>query len=190
MPGEHNILNALAAVAVALELKIGTNQIVDALAQFEGVKRRFTLIGHHKETRIIDDYAHHPTEIMATLKAARQAVGDGKVIGVLQPHRYSRLKELFDDFAGSLHNADTVYITDVYSAGEDLLEDYTAEKLVSAIIANGHKDVHYLPDITQMTTIIPEICQGNDLVIMMGAGSISVEASKICDDLALLSKAT
>jgi UDP-N-acetylmuramate--alanine ligase len=180
MPGEHNILNALAAVAVALKLKISTDKIVDALGKFEGVKRRFTLIGHYKNIRIIDDYAHHPTEIIATLKAARQAVGNGKVIAVLQPHRYSRLKELFNDFAGALHNADMVYITPVYSAGEALIEGFNSEQLVLAIIANGHKDVHYLADIMQMTTIIPEIAKENDLVIMMGAGSISTDAAKIC----------
>ncbi len=183
MPGEHNILNSLAAIAVALELKISTKDIIKALSQFEGVKRRFTLVGTYHNVRIIDDYAHHPTEIMATLKAARQSVGDGKVIAVLQPHRYSRLKELFNDFAGSLHNADTVYIADVYGAGETPIEDITAEKLVSAVIAHGHKDVHYLPDMNDLLKIIPEKCMTGDLVLMMGAGSITYDANSLCDRL-------
>jgi UDP-N-acetylmuramate--alanine ligase len=183
MPGEHNILNSLAAIAVALELKIDISKIIKALSEFEGVKRRFTLVGTYNDIRIIDDYAHHPIEIMATLKAARQSVGTGKVIAVLQPHRYTRLKELFDDFAGSLHNADSVYITDVYSAGEQPIDDYNAEKLVSAVIANGHKDVHYLPSLNDLTHIIPDKCTTGDLVLMMGAGSITYDANSLCERL-------
>jgi UDP-N-acetylmuramate--alanine ligase len=183
MPGEHNILNSLAAIAVALELKITIKDIIKALSQFEGVKRRFTLVGTYHDVRIIDDYAHHPTEIMATLKAARQSVGDGKVIAVLQPHRYSRLKELFNDFAGSLHNADTVYIADVYGAGEAPIDDVNAEKLVSAVIAHGHKDVHYLPDMNDLLKIIPKKCTTGDLVLMMGAGSITYDANSLCERL-------
>ena len=183
MPGEHNILNALAAVAIALELKIDTDAIIRALSEFQGVKRRFTLVGTYNNIRIIDDYAHHPTEIMATLKAARQSVGDGKVIAVLQPHRYSRLKELFVDFAGSMHNADTVYITDVYSAGENPIDDFNAEKLVSAVIANGHKDVHYLPSLNDLQSIIQNKCNSGDLVLMMGAGSITYDAQNLSERL-------
>lgn len=184
MPGEHNILNSLAAVAVALELKIEMSAICNALSSFEGVKRRFTLVGTYKDIQIIDDYAHHPIEIMATLKAARQAVGDtGRVIAVLQPHRYSRLKGLFDDFAISLHNADTVYITDVYSAGEEPIGDYNSEKLVSAVFANGHKDVNYLPNLDELENIIPIKCRAGDLVLMMGAGSITYTANNLCGKL-------
>lgn len=183
MPGEHNILNALAAVAVALELKVAHSVVVKALSEFEGVKRRFTTIGTHNDVRIIDDYAHHPIEIMATLKAARQSVGQGRVIAVLQPHRYSRLHELFDDFAGALHDADIVYITDIYSAGEQPIEGCTVDSLISAVIANGHKDVNYLADIQDLKEIFPEKFQPNDLVVMMGAGSISVEAAKLVSSL-------
>lgn len=183
MPGEHNILNALAAIAVARELGINIDKIINALSQFEGVKRRFTLVGTYHNIRIIDDYAHHPIEIMATLNAARQSVGNGKVIAVLQPHRYTRLKELFNDFAGALHNADIVYITDVYSAGEQPIEDFNSEKLVTAVIANGHKDVHYLPNLNDLLTIIPEKCHAGDLVLMMGAGSITYDANSLCERL-------
>lgn len=183
MPGEHNILNALAAIAIALELKIDIHKIIKALSEFEGVKRRFTLVGTYHNVRIIDDYAHHPIEIMATLRAARQSVGEGKVIAVLQPHRYSRLKELFNDFAGALHDADTVYIADVYSAGEQPIDAINAETLVSAVIAHGHKDVYYLPNMNDLLKIIPEKCNAGDLVLMMGAGSITYDANSLCERL-------
>jgi UDP-N-acetylmuramate--alanine ligase len=184
MPGEHNVLNALAAIAIALELKITPQDILKALASFEGVKRRFTLTGTYQNIRIIDDYAHHPVEIMATLKAARQAVGEGKIMAVLQPHRYSRLKDLFDSFAGALHDADSVYISDVYAAGEEKIEDYDSHKLMNAIIAHGHKNVHYLADFNDLTHIIPQNCQSGDIVLMMGAGTITYVANELPDKLA------
>lgn len=183
MPGEHNILNALAAVAIALELKVDTQIIIKALKEFEGVKRRFTHVATHQGVRIIDDYAHHPTEIIATLKAARQSVDNGRVIAVLQPHRFSRVHELFDDFAGALHDADIVYITDIYSAGESPIEGYNTPELISAVIANGHKDVQYLENIQDLNMILPEKFQENDLLVMMGAGSISAETTKLVTTL-------
>lgn len=172
--GEHNVLNSLATVCVALELGISYEDIRGGLASFAGVKRRFTLTGSYNDIRIIDDYAHHPIEIMATLKAARQSVGEtGKILAVIQPHRYSRLSNLFEDFSTCLNDADMVYITDIYSAGEQPIENITPERYVESVIAHGHKDAHYLTSFDNLPEIIKSRCSAGDIVLMMGAGSIT-----------------
>lgn len=179
MPGEHNVLNSLAAVAVAVQLGIDAHKIISALGAFEGVKRRFTQTGIYNNIRIIDDYAHHPVEIMATLRAARQAVGSGRVFAVIQPHRYSRLHSLFEDFCGCLLDADAVYITDVYAAGEVPIHNVNTEKYLEGVIAHGHKDAHYLQSLDDLPHIIKERCVAGDIVILMGAGSISMTAQNL-----------
>lgn len=183
MPGEHNVLNALAAIAIATELGMSYEDVVTGLSSFEGVKRRFTQVGTYNNMRIIDDYAHHPIEITATLKAARQTVGSGKIMAVIQPHRYSRLESLFEDFCGCVLDADLVYVSDVYAAGEKPIEGYSAENYVEAITAHGHKDAHYLPSFDDLPKIIQEKCEAGDIIIMMGAGNITLEAYKLPEKL-------
>ena len=183
MTGEHNVLNTLAAICVALEVGISHQDIITSIGQFSGVKRRFTLAGTYNDIRIIDDYAHHPIEIAATLRAARQAAGTGKVIAVLQPHRYSRLSNLFTDFSGCLLEADMVYVADIYAAGEQPIENITSEKFVDAIIAHGHKDAHYLQSFDALPDIIHNRCHAGDIVLMMGAGNITNYAYALGEQL-------
>jgi len=140
MPGEHNVQNSLAAVAVAKELGIPDISMREALAQFEGVRRRFTRVGVWKGVTIIDDYAHHPVEVAAVMKAARQ-VTMGRVIAVLQPHRYSRLRDLFHEFSTCLHGADAVIVSDVYPAGEAPIEGMSRDALIDSMRAHGHRHV-------------------------------------------------
>lgn len=184
MPGHHNVLNALAAITVALELGISFAEVSEGLAGFEGVKRRFTCVGTYNDIRIIDDYAHHPIEITATLKAARQSVGNGgKIMAVIQPHRYSRLSHLFNDFCGCVLDADMVYVSDVYAAGEDPIDKIDAEHFVEAVIAHGHKDAHYLPDFAALPDLVKNRLGADDIIVLMGAGNITLEAQTLCQQL-------
>jgi len=142
MFGQHNVLNALAAIAVAQEMGLPDETIRRALAGFAGVKRRFTKTGEAHGITVIDDYGHHPVEIAATLRAARQSYGgSGRVIAVMQPHRYTRLAGLRDDFATCFSDADTVIIADVYAAGEAPIEGVNRDMLVSLVQRAGHRDV-------------------------------------------------
>ncbi len=172
MLGDHNIQNALASIAIAHELNVSETAIKKALRHFKGVKRRFTKTGTVHGVTIIDDYGHHPIEIKAVLKAARQSLEgtDRKVIAVMQPHRYSRLSELMDEFCACFHQADSVYISDVYAAGEDPIEGATKEALVAGISAYGHKDVHVLEDVSDLPHYIAQKAHSGDLVICLGAG--------------------
>lgn len=172
MFGEHNVQNALSAVAVALEMGIGEDKIRHALSSFKGVKRRFTKVDNVNGIDIIDDYGHHPVEIKAVLSTAR-AVCKGKLIAVMQPHRYSRLYDLFQDFCGCFHDADYVYITDVFAAGEKMIEDYDSQKLVEGIKAQGHWGVSHIADVGILAQKIKESCKDGDMVVFLGAGSIT-----------------
>ncbi len=172
MPGRHNALNATAAIAVAHNLLVSDDAIRNALASFGGVKRRFTRTGEWNGVAIIDDYGHHPVEIAAVLRAARES-SDGKIIAVMQPHRYTRLKELFEQFCTCFNDADTVIVADVYSAGEAPIKDIDRDHLVQGIRARGHRNVAPLPNSEQLATMIQGIAKPGDMVVCLGAGSIT-----------------
>ena len=171
MMGEHNVLNAVAALATARELGLTEGAAKAALASFGGVKRRFTRTGSWNGAAIIDDYGHHPVEISAVLKAARQA-STGKVIAVMQPHRYSRLHDLFDDFSTCFNDADSVLVAPVYSAGEDPIEGADRDHLVASLTAHGHRDA---ASVTR-SSVAPEVAKRageGDVVVCLGAGDIT-----------------
>lgn len=178
MLGRHNVSNALVAVAAALQLDIAAPLIKKGMATFTGVKRRFTKTGEVNGITIIDDYAHHPVEIKTVLETARSAVRDEneKVIAVMQPHRYSRLNDLFDDFCTCFNAADTVFVADVYAAGETPIEGRDAVSLAEGIRGVGHKDVNVLNDRKDLADAIADIAQPGDYVICMGAGDITAWA--------------
>ncbi|MDA9989836.1 UDP-N-acetylmuramate--L-alanine ligase [Paracoccaceae bacterium] len=176
MPGDHNVLNALAAVAVARHLGMKVDQIRGALAGFKGVNRRFTKVGEVNGVTIIDDYGHHPVEISAVLKAARQA-SDGRVIAVHQPHRYSRLHSLFDDFCSCFNDADVVAIAEVFSAGEDPIEGVSRNDLVAGLVRHGHRNAHAIISEDDLERLIREQTKSGDIVVCLGAGTISAWAN-------------
>ncbi|MEM1316394.1 MAG: UDP-N-acetylmuramate--L-alanine ligase [Pseudomonadota bacterium] len=174
MPGEHNVQNALAAIAVGLELRLPDAAIRKALAEFGGVNRRFTQVGTWNGARIIDDYGHHPVEIAAVLKAARQAAGpEGRVIAVHQPHRYTRLASLFEDFCTCFNDADAVAISDVYEAGESPIEGADRDALVDGLRRHGHRDATALDGPEGLAEFVAEKAGPGDYVVCLGAGSIS-----------------
>lgn len=185
MHGRHNLSNALAAIAVASELGMPDAALREGLAGFGGVKRRFTLTGEVNGLRIIDDYAHHPVEIAATLSSARAAANasGGRVIAVMQPHRYSRLKSLFDDFCTCFNDADMVVISEVYAAGEEPIAGASQADLIEGVRACGHKQVFALESEAQLPLLIEELAQPQDYVICMGAGSISKWANALPEQL-------
>jgi len=172
MPGDHNVLNALSAIAVARHLGMKGDEIRTALANFKGVNRRFTKVAEVGGVTIIDDYGHHPVEIAAVLRAARQAT-KGRVIAVHQPHRYSRLHDLFEDFCTCFNDADVVVIADVYGAGEDPIEGATKEGLVAGLIKHGHHHALVLDDETCLADLIKHEAGPGDMVVCLGAGTIS-----------------
>jgi UDP-N-acetylmuramate--alanine ligase len=178
IPGNHNILNSLAVVAVGHELKIRDEVIKKAFAGFEGVKRRFTKVGEANGITIIDDYGHHPTEIMATLQAAR-SVTKGNVIAVVQPHRFTRVRDLFDEFCKCFNDADKVIVTDIYTAGEEPIEGINRDSLVQGIKQHGHKSVTPLLAEADLPKLIAENAKSGDIVVCLGAGSITYMAAKL-----------
>jgi UDP-N-acetylmuramate--alanine ligase len=172
MPGRHNALNATSAIAVAHELKIPDEKIRKALANFGGVKRRFTRVGEWNGATIIDDYGHHPVEIAAVLMAAREST-KGQVIAVVQPHRYTRLKTLFEPFSTCFNDADAVIVAHVYPAGEAPIEGADRDHLVAAIRARGHRQVIPLDGPEQLAGIVKGLAKPGDYVVCLGAGSIT-----------------
>lgn len=175
MLGQHNVQNSLAALSIARRMGIAPASMKNALSNFSGVKRRFTKTGESNGVTVIDDYGHHPVEIQAVLKAARQAVDgtSGKVIAVVQPHRYTRLSSLFDDFCKCFNDADSVIVADVYAAGEQPIEGADKGSLAAGLIACGHKNVTALPSREQLAAIVSEQSQPGDFVICLGAGDIT-----------------
>ncbi len=171
MMGAHNVQNVLSVVAIAQELGVNDDLLRLALSSFKGVKRRFTCTGVVRGVTIIDDYAHHPVEIQTVLKAARQAC-HGRIIAVMQPHRYSRLHHLFDDFADSFDSADEAIVTPVYSAGEQPIPGVSGQKLSEAIKERG-KEVYYMEDPSFLAQEIAKRAQAGDMVICLGAGNIT-----------------
>jgi UDP-N-acetylmuramate--alanine ligase len=178
MPGRHNVLNALAAIAVARELGVSDEAIRQGLAAFGGVKRRFTTTGVAKGVRVVDDYGHHPVEIAAVLRAARdvQDASGGRVIAVVQPHRYSRLHDLFDEFCACFNDADTVVVADVYAAGEAPIEGVNKDALAEGLRRFGHGRVLALESSTRLPRLIAEEAKPGDLVVCLGAGDITAWA--------------
>jgi len=187
MPGVHNVLNSLPAAIVAKRLGASDEQIKAGFAKFAGVKRRFTKAGEWNGVTIIDDYGHHPAEIAAVMRAAR-AMSTGKIIAVVQPHRYTRLRDLFDDFCGCLNEADIALITDVYAAGEAPIDGVDRDALVKGLEAHGHKDARALSNFDALPKAIAEIAEDGDYVICLGAGDITKHANALGDALAKLGK--
>ena len=187
MPGHHNALNATAAIAVAFHLGMGVEAIRAGLKSFGGVKRRFTLTGHWNGASIYDDYGHHPVEIAAVLKAARAST-KGKVIAVVQPHRYTRLQALFEQFSSCFNDADCVVVADVYAAGEAPIEGIDKQALVGAIKAHGHRHVIALEGQGQLASVLRPIAGKEDYVICLGAGTITQWAYALPDELAALDR--
>jgi UDP-N-acetylmuramate--alanine ligase len=171
MPGIHNVYNALATLATAFELDIPFRVVQETLRDFSGIQRRFQIKGEKKGILIVDDYGHHPVEIMATLKAARTG-WEKRIIAVFQPHRYTRTQALFKDFLAAFYDADVLILTDIYPAGEDRIEGVESQALFEGLREYGHKDVSYLPDKGEIVEHLLRILSPGDLVITLGAGDI------------------
>jgi UDP-N-acetylmuramate--alanine ligase len=182
IPGRHNVQNALAAIAVALEMGLGDEAIASGFDKFEGVKRRFTNVGEVDGAIVIDDYAHHPTEIRAVLSAAREGA-EGRVIAVMQPHRYSRLEALMDDFQNAFNDADVVFVTPVYPAGEEPIEGVDSAALVEGLRARGHRMVRAIDDLDALSRDLRDLAAEGDMIICMGAGDITKWAASLPDGI-------
>jgi UDP-N-acetylmuramate--alanine ligase len=178
MPGRHNVQNALAAIAVALELGLSDEAIARGFEKFDGVKRRFTRVGEVDGAIVIDDYAHHPTEIRAVLSAAREGA-EGRVIAVMQPHRYTRLEALMDDFQNAFNDADVVFVTPVYPAGEEPIEGVDSATLAEGLRARGHRMVRAIDDLNQLSRDLRDLAADGDMIICMGAGDITKWAASL-----------
>jgi UDP-N-acetylmuramate--alanine ligase len=187
MFGEHNVQNALAVIAIAEELGLGDVVVRAALRNFAGVRRRFTKTGEWNGVSIIDDYGHHPVEIAAVLKAARAIVG-GRVVAVVQPHRYSRLAHLFDGFCTCFNDADIVLVADVYPAGEAPIEGVSRDALVEGLKAHGHRHAAALPQPEALAPLLRELTRPGDIVVCLGAGSITNWANSLPTELASLGR--
>jgi UDP-N-acetylmuramate--alanine ligase len=171
MPGRHNVLNALAAVAVGLELEIPFVQIAEGMKDFGGVQRRFQIKGEPQGIMVVDDYGHHPAEIKATLAAAR-AGWKRRIVAVFQPHRYSRTQALFEEFVTAFYQADHLLLTDIYAAGEEPIAGISAQALAASIASHGHKEVHYVPGLPGVAEHLLAVVREGDIVITLGAGNI------------------
>lgn len=182
MPGDHNVSNALSAIAVARHLGMKADEIRTALAAFGGVNRRFTKVAEVSGVLIIDDYGHHPVEISAVLKAARQAC-EGRVIAVHQPHRYSRLHTLFEDFCACFNEADVVGIAEVFSAGEDPIKGASRDDLVAGLVAHGHRHAVAVDSEDALETLVRAETKPGDIVVCLGAGTISAWAYSLAERL-------
>ena len=185
MAGHHNVLNALAAIAVARELGVGPKALREGLAGFGGVRRRFTTTGVAGGVRVIDDYGHHPVEIASVLKAAR-AVTAGRVVAVVQPHRYSRLRDLFDEFCQCFNDADTVVVADVYAAGEQPIAGVDKASLAEGVRRFGHRRVLSLDSPQELARLISQEARAGDVVVMLGAGDITNWAYALPGELEVL----
>jgi len=183
LPGTHNVLNALAVFAVCSALDLSFETVANALADFEGIQRRFTLRAEIGGVTIVDDFGHHPTEVKATLQGARSGYAGQRVIAAFQPHRYSRTKDQFHEFARSFYDADKVIVCDVFSAGEAPIEGATSEELVKAIRNNDHKDVSYIANREDVAAALADIVRPGDIVITLGAGDIQLTCNELIEAL-------
>ena len=186
MPGRHNVQNALAAVGVAVEMGVPDDVIRTGFAKFGGVKRRFTKVGEVDGATIIDDYGHHPVEIRAVLAAAREGVGTGRVIAVVQPHRFTRLRDHMDDFQAAFNDADVVYAAPVYPAGEAPIEGVDADALVEGIKARGHRSAHTVAGADALASVLADSVQPGDMVVCLGAGDITKWAGGLAEKIKFL----
>jgi UDP-N-acetylmuramate--alanine ligase len=171
VPGHHGVLNSLAAVAVGLELEVPFDKIAAALAGFQNADRRFQIKGEAAGVLVVDDYGHHPTEIIATLSAARSSC-DRRIVAVFQPHRYTRTQALSEEFARAFYHADVLVVLPIYAAGEDAIPGITAEKLAGEVKRFGHRDVVYAPDAGAARRLLEEKLADGDLLITLGAGDV------------------
>ncbi len=187
MFGRHNVQNSLAVAAVAEALGLGDDALRAALRNFKGVKRRFTKTGEWNGVTVIDDYGHHPVEIAAVLKAARAIVAS-KVIAVVQPHRYTRVSHLFDDFCTCFNDADIVLVADIYAAGEAPIEGITRDAIVAGLSEHGHRNARPLADPGNLAPLIAELSRPGDIVVCLGAGSITGWANNLPQELAALAR--
>ncbi len=183
MPGEHNVMNATAAIAVCINLGAADDVIRSGLQNFSGVKRRFTKTGSHNGVTIFDDYGHHPVEITSVLNAARN-VTKNKVIAVVQPHRYTRLRDLFDEFSSCFNDADTVIVAPVFEAGESLIEGFDHKSLAEGLSARGHRHVLTIDGPDELAPLVRQVSSEGDIVLCLGAGSISAWANALPEQLA------
>jgi UDP-N-acetylmuramate--alanine ligase len=183
VPGKHNVYNALAATAVALELEIPFEKIAEAFTTFKNANRRFQFKGVAQGVTVVDDYGHHPTEILATLDAAKSGSGGKRTVVVFQPHRYSRTKELMNEFALCFNNADLLFVLDIYAASEPPLEGITAEILTENIKLYGHKNAQYIGDIETAVKKVLPFLEDNDLLITLGAGTVTTLGDKFLEEL-------
>jgi UDP-N-acetylmuramate--alanine ligase len=172
LPGRHNALNALATLAVALELEVSFADAAEALDSFLGIERRFERKGERRGVRVVDDYGHHPAEIRATLAAARE-IHSGRIVVAFQPHRYTRTRDCWDEFVAAFNDADIVVVTEIYAAGEDKIPGVEVAPLVEAIRAHGHRDASFVPDLDELAAQLARQLKPGDLVITLGAGTIS-----------------
>jgi len=189
MFGEHNVQNSLTAVAIAEEMGLGDEVVRRSLRGFKGVRRRFTKTGEWNGVAIIDDYGHHPVEIAAVLKAARAIVA-GRVIAVVQPHRYTRLADLFESFCTCFNDADIVLVADVYPPGEAPIEGVSGPALVAGLSAHGHRNARSLPGPEELGSVICALARPGDMVVCLGAGSITNWANSLPAELARLDPRT
>ncbi|MHB8765528.1 MAG: UDP-N-acetylmuramate--L-alanine ligase [Deferrisomatales bacterium] len=183
VPGQHNVLNALAALAVAVELEVEPEAACRALSSFAGVERRSQVLGEAAGVLVMDDYGHHPTEIQAVLKGLREAY-DRRVVAVFQPHRFSRTRDLRDRFLTAFYGADVLVVTDIYAAGESPVEGVTAADLVEGIQAHGHKDVTLVPDLARVPEVLRPRLREGDLVVTLGAGNVWQAGEALLERLA------
>ena len=181
VPGMHNVYNALAAVAVGFELEVPFDKIKEGLHSFTGAGRRFQTKGEINGVLLVDDYGHHPTEIRATLAAAKLGSGGRRIVVLFQPHRYTRTNDLMQEFARSFNNADVLFITDIYPASEDPIEGVNAEVLTAAIKRFGHKDVNYIGALDAAAPLLRDYVQPGDLVLTLGAGTVNRVSDQLLD---------
>ena len=182
-PGDHNVRNALAAVAAGLELQISFEQIRQGLANYTGILRRFHCQADTGEILVIDDYAHHPTEVAATLEAAKKGWPKRRLVAVFQPHLYSRTRQFHDQFGKSLAAADVLVVTDVYPSREEKIEGVTGQLIADAAQKAGHLDVHYVVDKVEIPSALKVLVEPGDIVVTMGAGDIDQYGKKFCESL-------
>ncbi|MCW8851304.1 MAG: UDP-N-acetylmuramate--L-alanine ligase, partial [Gammaproteobacteria bacterium] len=187
MPGRHNVLNALAAICVGYELGVSSEHMQSALIKFEGIGRRMHMYGEAKiaqgSVTLVDDYAHHPTEVAATLSATRNAWPEKRLVAIFQPHRYTRTRDLFEDFSQVLAECDVLLLTEVYAAGEELIAGADTRALCAAIRARGKANPIFVEDVEKLDQSLRSVLQDGDLVLTMGAGSIGRIASQLKESL-------
>jgi len=183
LPGRHNVANALACMAVALELEVSFETIATALAAFGGIERRFERKGEAGGVEVVDDYAHHPAELRATLAAAR-GLHRGRIVAIFQPHRYTRTRDCFDEFATAFHDSDVLVLCDIYAAGDDPIPGVTARSLCNAIASHGHRNVRLMPTLEEAADKVSKELRSGDLVLTLGAGDISKLGPMLLERLA------